>query len=574
MTNLLIHSNNTSLLELKDFQENNLIFKIPTEKDVDHYISDLITEQIEPVNPDVIFVKYALDNDYLALLGLRLAHHIRLQNSSNDFHNVPIVFVGEETLSELIRLSEYSDILATPGVYYVNEDLGKVRVLLDRIIQDSGLKGLESRDSYFKKINIPAPLNYDSRHNYINELSLFLWSEYIGYAKLNNDIQNRIRHNLYFKYRIEKDKIDREKKSIGNLPVFDIQSKILLIDDEAEKGWDKFYKHLFSSSTDKIECHVAEFDKSSSKDEIIDDCMEKIEGYKPDVILLDLRLSEKDAFESVPQFLTGYLLLEKIKEFNRGIQVIVTTASNKTSIYRELNNIGADDYVIKNERPEESCPNLIEALKIAINESKILKPIHSSLILSIESVQNNQLRKINIGEDSNYFYQELKSEINAYLIAIQGLISKRDNIDRFSITLLYMHKILEALSDYYIEIIRPQAGVGSSSNYQDSFYSGEKTYYFIKGHNNEFRVIDRDFSKPINVLQQFYNLYYYFTNRSKTNLFEELESLNSYRNSYSHPNLDEEFTKLEKLYVSDFKSFRKSFIRQTTAFFEYLTALR
>jgi len=246
MTNLLIHSNNTSLLELKDFQENNLIFKIPAEKDVDHYISDLITEQIEPVNPDVIFIKYALDNDYLAFLGLRLAHHIRLQNSSINFKNVPIVFVGEETISELIRLSEYSDILATPGVYYVNENLSKVRVLLDRIVQD-GLEGVEPRDSYIKRVNIPAPLNYDSRHNDINELSLYLWSEYIGCNKLNKNLQIRIRHNLYFKYRIEKDKIDREKKSIGNLPVFDTQSRILLIDDEAEKGWDKFYNHLFSS---------------------------------------------------------------------------------------------------------------------------------------------------------------------------------------------------------------------------------------------------------------------------------------------------------------------------------------
>lgn len=573
MTNLLIHSNNTSLLELNDFQENNIIFKIPSEKDVDHYISDFITEQIEPVNPDVIFVKYALDNDYLAFWGLRLAHHIRLQNSSNDFYIVPIVFVGEETVSELIRLSEYSDILATPGVYYVNENLSKVKDLLDRIVQD-GLKGVETRDSYIKRVNIPAPLNYDSRHNYINELSLFLWSEYIGCDKLNNDIQNRIRHNLYFKYRIEKDKIDREKKSIGNLPVFDIQSRILLIDDEAEKGWDKFYKHLFSSSTDKIEFHVAEFDKSSSKDKIIDDCMEKIEGYKPDVILLDLRLSEKDAFESIPQSLTGFSLLEKIKNLNRGIQIIVTTASNKTTIFREVNDIGADNYVIKDERPEESCPNLIAALKETINESKILKPVHSNLLLSIESVQNNQFRKINIGEDSDYFYQEMNSEINAYLIAIQGLVSNRANIDRFSITLLYMHKIMEVLADYYIEIIRPHVGVGSSSKYQDSFYSGEKTYYFIKGHNNEFRVIDRDFSKPINVLQQFYNLYYYFTGRSKTNLFEELESLNAYRNLYSHPNLDEEFIKLEELYKRDFKSFRKTFIRQTTAFFEYLTALR
>lgn len=571
MKKLLIHSDNTSLLGLNDFQENNLLFRIPIEKDVDHYISELIAEQIKPEKPEVIFIKYALDDDYLAFYGLRLAHHIRLENSSCGLQTIPIVFVGEETVSELIRLSEYSDILATPGVYYVNEDIDKVKALCDRITQD-GLKGLGTREDYINRVNLPAPLNFDSRHNYINELSLILWADYIGCDKLNPDLHNRIKYNLYFKYRIQRDKIVGEQKRLSKLPEFSTHAKVLLIDDEAKKGWEDFYRHLFSNSTDTIDFQVADLNNVNSQDDIIEYCLRKIESFDPDVILLDLRLSEKDVFETLAQSLTGYLLLERIKKINKGIQVIVTTASNKTSIFRDIYKIGADDYVIKNEWSEEGCQSLIKVLEKAINESKILKPLHCSLSSFIKEVESDCFKKIDVGEDSDHFYNELKAQVSIYLKAIQGLVSGRDNLDRFSLSVLNMHKILEVLVDYYIETNRTPNENGSSKNYQNSFYTGEETYYFVK-RNNDYRVVKRDVNKRVSIVQQFYNLYYYFNKSTKASLFKELEILNEYRNAYAHSNLDKEFSKLEDLYEKDYKEFRKNFVRQEKAFFEYLNAL-
>jgi len=568
MKSLLIHSKNTSLLEFEEFQKHNVDFKIPSDTDIDHYISNLIAEQIEPVNPSVIFIKYALDNDYLAFLGLRLAHHIRLHHSRVNMSMIPIIFVGEETVSELIRISDYSDILATSGVYYVNEDLNKVKALLDRIAQDS-LKGLKSRESYLKKVNIPAPLNYDSRHNFINELSLFLWSDYIGCEKLNSDIQDRVQHQLYFKYRIEKDKVDREQSKIDDLPTFDTHSKIMLVDDEAEKGWDDFYEHLFSGSKN-VEFKAVHFDKNSSKDTIINDCLTQIEEYNPNVILLDLRLSEKDVFEIQPQNLTGYSVLKKIKEFNKGIQIIVATASNKTSIFRELYNAGADSYIIKNIEPKISCSSLIESLRVAINESKILKPTHTSLSFTIDSVKNNQLKKLNLGEDSNYFYNELKSELISYLTLCQKLLANQNNTDRFSITLLQFHKCLEVIADYYIEEFYQK----DTNSYHYEFYSGERVKYFDLNNPTNVKCHNWRQSGRMSVLNKFFNTYQYFTKRVKSSLFLELERLNNYRNDYSHPNLDHNFESLELLYEEDFKSFRKTYIRLTTAFFEFLNAIR
>jgi len=573
MKNLLIHSANTSFLEIEELYNHSVHFKIPSDTNVDHYISELITENIEPENPDTIFIKYALGSDYLAFLGLRLAHHIRLHNGSIELSNVPIIFVGEETVLELIRISDYSDILATPGIYYVNEDLNKVRSLLNRIDQ-KGLEGIKTKDSYFKKVNIPAPLNYDTRHNYINELSIFLWSEYLGCGEFISDIQGRIHNQLYFKYRIAKDKVDRELSIIKKLPVFNIHSKILLVDDESEKGWEIFYEHLFSDS-DKVDFKVVHFDKNKSKDKILDNCIKQIKDFDPDVILLDLRLSEKDIFETEPQNLTGYSILEKIKAFNRGIQVIVTTASNKTTIFRELINAGSDDFIIKDIYPETSCSALIRSIDKSINESKVLKPIYSNLNIAFESVHDSKIPKINFDEDTEYFYNELKRELHTYLNLIQDLLSSRNATDRFSLTFLQYHKMLEVLTDYYIYSPKPAYDKEKQLNlYSDEFYSGNRTRFFIKINDEKYKTIARDYTKPLSTLQKFLNTYFEFTNRNNESLFNDLERLNYYRNNYSHPNLDEEFTTLELLFEFDYKAFRKIFINISTSFFEYMNAIR
>jgi DNA-binding NarL/FixJ family response regulator len=567
MTCLLVHSNNTSLLEIEEFQNNNILFSLPTEKDVDHYISELITEQIEDYQPDVLFIKYALGNDYLAFFGLRFAHHIRLYNTSNNLPNIPIVFVGEESVAEIIRLSDYSDILATTGIYYVNEDLYRVRALLDRIYEH-GLKGIKTQDHYLNRVNIPAPLNYDSQHNYINEVSLFLWSEYIGCTQFNKDIQTRIEHSLYFKYRNKKDELKREKKNKFKLESFEIQSNVLLIDDESAKGWDKFYYHLFSSSNELIKFNKVDFNKSDTKDNIIDHCINQIEEFSPDIILLDLRLSEKDALEADIKSLTGYSLLEKIKSINKGIQVVVISASNKTTTYKEVIELGADYYVIKNEKADEAYEYLIKALKSAMKEAIYLKPISSRIREAINILKDKQIPKKAI--EVRDLYGQLKhsqtnNEILKFLNAAFETISNGKIEERYTIGVLQIYRVIELVCEYYIE----ESKNGHKYNYAFDDNKILKHYEYNRGSYNSITHNGSKMSR----MNQAYNVFHQFSNKIDNQLFQNLHNLKEYRNNSIHP--DERFkTKtLESLFEQNFNRFQKDIVNYFSCVCEYLIGI-
>ncbi|MEX0660365.1 MAG: hypothetical protein WEA58_10820 [Balneolaceae bacterium] len=569
MKNLLIHCKNTSLVDLAEFKENNIVFKIPDDLEVDRYMTNLIDEQIVPSQPDAIFIKYALENDYIAFLGLRLGYHIRLYQGDKKITDIPLIFVGEETITELIRLSHFTDILGTEGTYFIKEELHQAKTVLQRV-ESGQLSGCDSSADFLNRITIQAPRNYDTRHSFINELSLYLWSRYIGNQEAAEQVKKRVENNLYFKYKINSEQYLKEQEQITELPVFEVSSKILLIDDEAEKGWETFYEHLFSRSEKKVEFKSLNVSRNSSTEDVLVNAESAIREFNPDVILLDLRLTEQDVFEKDPKKLTGYSILKKIKTINRGTQVVVTSASNKSVVFRDLLNAGADNYVLKNAEAIIGTSSLIEAIKLAINEAKILKPIHTSLSISIDAIRSDQLKKLDVGEDSDYYYEELKSELISYLSLVQELLTNRNNTDRFSITLLQMHKCLEVITDYYIESLFEK----SSKPPQYEFYTGEHAHFFSMDDGNNIKVIKWKKSNHMSIVQKFFNTYHYFTNRPKSSLFVELKKLNKYRNSYSHPNLDRDFTSLEALYEDDFKSFRKSFIRVTSAFFEFFIAIR
>ena len=69
-----------------------------------------------------------------------------------------------------------------------------------------------------------------------------------------------------------------------------------------------------------------------------------------DVIFLDLRLlKEEDKVNQISNIsdFTGTKVLRKIKDINKGIQVIIFTASNKVWNIEKLLEIGANGYYIK-----------------------------------------------------------------------------------------------------------------------------------------------------------------------------------------------------------------------------------
>ena len=94
-------------------------------------------------------------------------------------------------------------------------------------------------------------------------------------------------------------------------------------------GWENFYESFFRNSQIKFEDSGIDF-KNEEKNNLITKIISRVKHFDPDIVLLDLRLHDSDFGEDVEsEKLTGIQILEKIKEINRGIQIIITTASNK-----------------------------------------------------------------------------------------------------------------------------------------------------------------------------------------------------------------------------------------------------
>ena len=64
-------------------------------------------------------------------------------------------------------------------------------------------------------------------------------------------------------------------------------------------------------------------------------------------MILDLRLHKEDFNNKPIDEITGFKILEKIKNHNKGIQVIIFSATNKIWNLQALQNAGADGFIIK-----------------------------------------------------------------------------------------------------------------------------------------------------------------------------------------------------------------------------------
>ena len=225
-----------------------------------------------------------------------------------------------------------------------------------------------------KTLGIKPPSRYMSHHSVDNEYAIYRMSKFIGIEVPN---QANI-SSIYFKYSELFNPVNNTVTQKNYL--FQGKAKVLLIDDEVNKGWGQFYKKFLEPSP-YIEFQYLKYDfASSSKDDIINQALSKVKDFDADIVLLDLRLCDSDFSETTaPTELTGYRILSRIKnEINKGIQVIITTASNKIWNYEALMQVGlADGFVLKSRDSEvkEDFNNLKSILEKSIEKSNFLKKI-------------------------------------------------------------------------------------------------------------------------------------------------------------------------------------------------------
>lgn len=399
MTNcLLIHNDNLPSDVIEAFGDK-IKFDIPQSKMLEYSYSfdkeahRQLDKALEEQNYDAIFLPYYLsEQNYLELTGLRLAVHIRLTPKFNHQH-VPIVFLGSETPEQIAKLSNLGNVLFTSGVYSTSrQDQNSLKKQFEWIIKNKPKISDTELIRCIERLKIAPPANYQSHHSIDNELALARWSEFLKCDDNITEVRNNLQTGLYFKYHRALNPVNPVET--GSLDLISGRGKVLLIDDEAEKGWKDFYECFFQKNirNESIEFESLQADFKSCQQEIIEVARDKVEKFNADVVLLDLRLCDSDfATNLEPKELTGYKILEEIKKINKGFQVIITTASNKVWNYQTTNELG-NGYIIKKGDSDvaKDIENMKNKIEHAIKASQPLKDFYKISANISQNINNEQ----------------------------------------------------------------------------------------------------------------------------------------------------------------------------------------
>lgn len=113
--------------------------------------------------------------------------------------------------------------------------------------------------------------------------------------------------------------------------------KVLVIDD------DKFIRTVYAT---KLKAEKFEVDVAADGEE----GFEKVKSFKPDLILLDIMMGEKD----------GFGVLEKLKESKNKIPVVVFSSLSQQSDIDKAKQLGSTKYMPKD---QNSVSEIIDEIK-------------------------------------------------------------------------------------------------------------------------------------------------------------------------------------------------------------------
>lgn len=270
--------------------------------------------------------------------------------------NIRIVLLGIESPQSFMLKFAYPNILKCPGLDYGLFNIAEVIAYnrtVDRIDYDLATDSIKS-------LGISLPESYKSNHSFINEWSVYKWSEFMGYD--NSTLLKAMKDNIYFEYLITILGTKKERVSSKTLTeLSNLEGKVLLIDDSPY--WHSFFTQFFKNSKVQLKTLGLEFKKQQANN-IVELCKQQVDESDPDVILLDFRLNEDTDFDvKNRKEISGIKVLRNLKgtlddehKYESpckyfGTRIIMFTATGKIDHVFAMQDFGADAFILK-ERPE------------------------------------------------------------------------------------------------------------------------------------------------------------------------------------------------------------------------------
>ena len=341
-----------------------------------------------------------IDVDEISKPELCLAFATAIRLSILDIKSAalsPILFISRAT-QDILTGYKYSPIILTGSIAFdLPENASDALEVMEP------LSPSEYKTKFLDIIKI-LPNATEGRHSLANQWGADVLSRIVVGNETNNELIKKARLSLYFRYvralslgtndiEIIIQGVELPSAPTSFKKIDASGKKILLIDDEADKGWDDVLRKMLPNSEFKtIQEQVPNYESLS------DGAQKTIESGKYDLIFLDLRMNgvaEEDTLR--PDEFSGMKILKAIKEKNKGNQVIMFTASNKAWNMKALLDAGADGYYIK-ESPEYTFPasyseSNARELCASINqclENGYLRNVYSKVKIIKELIQDSQ----------------------------------------------------------------------------------------------------------------------------------------------------------------------------------------
>jgi len=514
--------------------------KVLFNKDLsDEKFSDYIDEWLDESKYDNIFIPLCFGTTLSDFNGLRFATHIRCTESINQLSRIFIYGFAD---IEYLFNHECFNILKTKNVELIPFSKTAIEKAGNKPENELTLVQLIEE---VKKIKLNIPRDYDDNHSISNEWAINQWAYALPKPFFNKveNVLNKVDNRLYFKYL----RTLRPAQSFQTIKEQELKiansngERVLLIDNDYKKGWQILFNYILTD-VNNLTLDTLEMDfKSLSREQIIDIAFNKIvdpnsQQINYDLIILDFRLHALDNKEVNIDEISGMQILKKLKVFNPGIQVVVFSATNKVWNLQAFQTAGADGFVLKEsvlesvylESINSNILNLLALIEKSLKRS-FLKTVWINKLKIANHLELNPLKKYfpsNLDLLKALGYQNLiLDELN-----ISYSILESKEINKYSLVMLSLYKILECLTEIFI----------TSENGDDKLFFWDKTEVkFCQFSEGKYDLIsktsqinDNAYISTRNKVQSLMWQKLGFSDNKKMKFVHELSR---YRNNYIHP---------------------------------------